>query len=208
MLNEAERRVREQTIYTAVLGQMEQGADLSALTVSQIAAAAGMGKGTVYEYFSSKQEILAGLSRYCCEQEIARLNTALTPCTALQPAIQVLCDYLQDVANHRSATYHVLAQMIQRNHELLPAETIREISNQLADVLGSLFDRLRQNGELAPNLSESYCFNAAVSACVACMLRLAPCCLAAQPPDAAARQALAAQTVDDTATLLQRAFAP
>ena len=36
----------------------ENPSDLSAVTVSAVAAAAGIGKGTVYEYFSSKDELL------------------------------------------------------------------------------------------------------------------------------------------------------
>ena len=38
-----------------------------------LADAAGIGKGTVYEYFSSKEEILQGLGHYCFEQENARV---------------------------------------------------------------------------------------------------------------------------------------
>ena len=47
MRNEQQRRSREKAIYEAVLSLGEQGQDLTALTVRQIAEAAGIGKGTV-----------------------------------------------------------------------------------------------------------------------------------------------------------------
>lgn len=42
------------------------------MKVQQIADEAGIGKGTVYEYFASKDEILQGMALYCFDTEIAR----------------------------------------------------------------------------------------------------------------------------------------
>ena len=49
---------RETAIYQAALGLIAQGASPAAMKVQDIAQAAGIGKGTVYEYFTSKEEIL------------------------------------------------------------------------------------------------------------------------------------------------------
>lgn len=46
--------------YKAVAELFMEGADLSSLTVSEITARAGIGKGTVYDYFANKEEMLAG----------------------------------------------------------------------------------------------------------------------------------------------------
>lgn len=46
-------------MYRAVAELFAEGADLNSLTVSEITSRAGIGKGTAYEYFSSKEEILA-----------------------------------------------------------------------------------------------------------------------------------------------------
>ena len=46
-------------VYNAVLSLLKEGSDVTKLTVSDIAKAAGIGKGTTYEYFSSKDEIIA-----------------------------------------------------------------------------------------------------------------------------------------------------
>lgn len=49
---------KELLCQTAMQLISENPSDLSAVTVSAVAAAAGIGKGTVYEYFSSKDELL------------------------------------------------------------------------------------------------------------------------------------------------------
>ena len=46
-------------IYQAVFELFGEGADLNSLTVSEITKKAGIGKGTAYEYFSDKEEMIA-----------------------------------------------------------------------------------------------------------------------------------------------------
>ena len=47
---------KELAIYQGVLRLLQEGADIHALKASDIAEAAGLGKGTLYNYFSSKEE--------------------------------------------------------------------------------------------------------------------------------------------------------
>ncbi len=46
--------------FKAVVELFTEGADLNTLTVSEITTRAGIGKGTVYDYFANKEEMLAG----------------------------------------------------------------------------------------------------------------------------------------------------
>lgn len=50
---------KEKAIYNAVIELFEEGADLNHLTVAEITGKAGIGKGTAYEYFSDKEEMIA-----------------------------------------------------------------------------------------------------------------------------------------------------
>ena len=52
---------RKAKVYEAALALTSQGVSPAAMTIQQLADAAGIGKGTVYEYFSSKEEILQGV---------------------------------------------------------------------------------------------------------------------------------------------------
>lgn len=46
---------RKAKVYEAALALTSQGVSPAAMTIQQLADAAGIGKGTVYEYFSSKE---------------------------------------------------------------------------------------------------------------------------------------------------------
>jgi AcrR family transcriptional regulator len=59
------RKERETALYEAALRLIAKGVNPAAMKVQQIADEAGIGKGTVYEYFASKDEILQGMALYC-----------------------------------------------------------------------------------------------------------------------------------------------
>jgi len=50
--------------YQAVIQLFMEGADLNNLTVAEITGKAGIGKGTAYEYFPNKEEMIAGALFY------------------------------------------------------------------------------------------------------------------------------------------------
>ena len=56
MTNHTGKRHR---LLDAAVQLWRQGQALSSMTVQQLAQAAGVGKGTVYEYFSCREELLA-----------------------------------------------------------------------------------------------------------------------------------------------------
>ncbi|NCB93283.1 MAG: TetR/AcrR family transcriptional regulator [Clostridia bacterium] len=50
---------KAEKIYEAVKLLIEEGKDINAVTVAEITEKAGIGKGTAYEYFKSKEEMVA-----------------------------------------------------------------------------------------------------------------------------------------------------
>ena len=69
---------KEQQIFQGVLQLIQQGVDLHTVKVQDIATAAGIGKGTLYEYFSSKDEIIMQTLSYLFLQEIDVVIIVLT----------------------------------------------------------------------------------------------------------------------------------
>ena len=51
-------------MYQAVIEFINEGCDINTLKVADITGRAGIGKGTAYEYFSTKEEIIAGALEY------------------------------------------------------------------------------------------------------------------------------------------------
>ena len=64
-----ELKPKVQALYDAVLELLNENADVNTLTVSDITKRAGIGKGTAYEYFKCKEEIIAGAIIYDAEKQ-------------------------------------------------------------------------------------------------------------------------------------------
>ncbi|MGN0306269.1 MAG: TetR/AcrR family transcriptional regulator [Lachnospiraceae bacterium] len=77
-MEKKEEKEKVQALYGAVEELLAQGADLSRLKVEDITKKAGIGKGTAYEYFSSKEEIIVSaiihLSQSLCRDLLLEIE--------------------------------------------------------------------------------------------------------------------------------------
>ncbi len=149
---------RKAKVYEAALTLTARGISPAAMTIQQLADAAGMGKGTVYEYFSSKDEILQGLARYCFERENERIAERFARCRTLADLENELVAYLQEVAAKRMSTYKLLAVSFGQQGPL--PECTQDCRRQLAAITDALLDRLRAAGEIDPTLTTAACHTA------------------------------------------------
>lgn len=69
---------KKAAIYQAVMELFEEGADLGSLTVAEITGRAGIGKGTAYEYFSDKEDMIAEALFYNVELFCGQLYEGLS----------------------------------------------------------------------------------------------------------------------------------
>ena len=146
---------RKAKVYEAALTLTAQGVSPAAMTIQQLADAAGIGKGTVYEYFSSKDEILQGLARYCFESENERIAARFARCHTLADLENELVAYLQEVAAQRMSTYKILAISFGQQGPL--PDCTDDCRRQLTALTDELLDRLRAAGEIDPSLTPEAC---------------------------------------------------
>ena len=66
---QSELKPKVKAMYDAVLELLNEDADVNTMTVSDITKKAGIGKGTAYEYFKSKEEIIAGAVIYDAQKQ-------------------------------------------------------------------------------------------------------------------------------------------
>jgi AcrR family transcriptional regulator len=64
-------------LYNAVIALLDEGADISSLKVSDITSRAGIGKGTAYDYFRSKEEIIVKAMIYDVLQGLLELQNMM-----------------------------------------------------------------------------------------------------------------------------------
>lgn len=147
--------LRKAKVYEAALTLTAQGISPAAMTIQQLADAAGIGKGTVYEYFASKEEIWQGLARYCFERENERIALRFGRCRTLADLEKELVDYLQEVAAQRMSTYKILAASFGQQGPL--PDCTDDCRRQLNAITDELLDRLRAAGEIDPALTTAAC---------------------------------------------------
>lgn len=150
--------LRKAKVYEAALTLTARGISPAAMTIQQLADAAGIGKGTVYEYFASKEEIWQGLARYCFERENERIALRFGGCRTLADLEKELVDYLQEVAAQRMSTYKILAANFGQQGPL--PDCTDDCRRQLNAITDELLDRLRAAGEIDPALTTAACHTA------------------------------------------------
>lgn len=144
-----EHSKKEIAIYRAVLELFEEGADLNSLTVSEITGRAGIGKGTAYEYFSDKEEMIAKALFYNIESYCVSLYQGLSEEKTLYDKMNyVLLNMEQQLTktnclirlvhmlSDHSATGDRIRELKEKktSDEMLPVDLIRKILyDEIAD---------------------------------------------------------------------------
>lgn len=136
---------KAQDVYRAVLTLAEQGIDLRSVRVQQIADAANMGKGTLYEYFASKEDILLGTLAYCITQELARLTEYLAQAQDFTAITQRAMDYIEDLVRHRFAVYDMIVRVVQHGEQSAALKTSLCADALITDGLTELLTRAYQS---------------------------------------------------------------
>lgn len=156
-MKNSDRQPQKQTVFQAVLALAGSGADLSAVRVQQIADAAGMGKGTLYEYFKSKNEILAGTVEWCVQQELERTRALLERAATFDELLGLAADYICQLVTQRVESYMMVAGVLHGAH---PAEKgcgmMDGAARQMAGLNARAYALARRTGHLAPDVGEEY----------------------------------------------------
>lgn len=87
---------KELLVFKAFKNILFSHSNITKITVSDIAKEAGIGKGTVYEYFSSKEEIIAKSLVYNFYEVVNKLSTKINEENSFEKNCYILFDFLID----------------------------------------------------------------------------------------------------------------
>lgn len=82
-------------IYQAVPQMLKEGADINTLKVSEITERAGIGKGTAYEYFSSKEELITRALLFYIEKKVNDIENISESQNSFPDKIHAVLDYVE-----------------------------------------------------------------------------------------------------------------
>lgn len=81
-------------LYRAVIAMIGEGADIAELKVSDITEKAGIGKGTAYDYFDTKEEIITYALLFFMENAMARLEEQIREKNSFEEKIDLTLDIM------------------------------------------------------------------------------------------------------------------
>lgn len=102
---------KEKAIYQAVLALFEEGADLNNLTVAEITGRAGIGKGTAYEYFTDKEEMIAKALFYNAREICLRIYKRLKKEKSLYDKMNLILIKMEEQVTEASCIIKMIHAM-------------------------------------------------------------------------------------------------
>lgn len=149
-------------IFQGVLDLAQQGVPLYEVKVQAIATAAGLGKGTLYEYFTSKEEILAATMLWCMDRELDALEAQLSAAAGFEEQLDSAQHFLVRMLLERGSSYRVIAAALTapRPAQMLPAQAsqpLEQRKERLTGLMQRLIDTGRREGLVSAASSDEYC---------------------------------------------------
>ncbi|NLM78768.1 MAG: TetR/AcrR family transcriptional regulator, partial [Ruminococcaceae bacterium] len=152
--------VKEIELFRAIEKLLEQGFKLHELKVADITRTARMGKGTAYDYFNSKDEILRGAIRYRVTQEFERFHEIIQSPLLFRDKFMSSLDLADEMMHVHLPRICVMMQTL-LHPDLVPADPDEEAyySRLLAESNQWICLLLKQGaaeGYLHPQSSETW----------------------------------------------------
>jgi len=145
---------KELVIFSGVFRLAQQGVNLADITARQIAEAAGVGKATIYDYFSSKEEILVHALVYALEKQIEATNRRLAEIDSFRGKMMYVYSEITDKAENSLSVFGFLTSMTggekmlsffrEKNH----CRMISGITAEIENVFRGIINYGRQTGEI------------------------------------------------------------
>lgn len=133
-----------QKMYEAISELVQEKKDVATLKVSDITSRAGIGKGTAYEYFSSKEEIIVHASLWLCVRQNKEMAKELEKLKGFRNKFFFLLEWMQ---THKEQNDLILKAMKGSFHgecdkirEYVPDGLLSKAKEYMTRQIHALFD--------------------------------------------------------------------
>lgn len=147
-------------MYNAVQQLIGEGRSISQIRVSSITERAGIGKGTAYEYFDSKEEILVGAFIFYVRSLSERVKQPLLALGSLREQVNYIFDDM-DRESHRKYCFVHFVHEVTDNSQFIQMVRERLHENSLARnfaeyLFGDLIRQGIERGDINPDIPMDY----------------------------------------------------
>lgn len=143
---------KEVKLYEAVCELLTEGKDAGALKVSVITERAGIGKGTAYEYFKSKDEMIARAMHYSVAKSFWEIEKRTEHLPTIQEKYLTVLDWLEEIfygTGSMSMIWQVVRECLHTSNSFRGEwGKCGQESNYIFRRLDEMVARARENGFL------------------------------------------------------------
>ena len=175
---------KELAVYAAVLQLAGQGVDLASLRVQQIADAAGMGKGTLYEYFKSKEEILRGTVSWCLRDELRQLTELTAGAQSMDELLEGGEAYILGLVTGRIEAYRIMGGLMKSEPAQQEGCALEGLKDVLQAMLAQDYRMAQRTGWLKETVDEAYFGYVLLTSMISYAMALATVCRPGTPGEA------------------------
>ncbi len=135
-------------MYQAVMEFINEGCDINTLKVADITGRAGIGKGTAYEYFSSKEEIISSSVLYYVQECFEKLQQISTDDGTFQQKVNEVMDFIDGHVKEKQGVFFLI-KMVLDSYEIPKnlQDEYERMKHQCCDKeKNEIIDRIVQEG--------------------------------------------------------------
>lgn len=163
-----EYNAKEVSVFEGVLSLVKSGENIYTLKVQQIADAAGIGKGTLYEYFSSREEIIAQSLVFSIDKQLDEFEKATNSVNGFYEKLCVVLDFTHEHTTENSSSFSLLNSAMNDPtlREVLCASMHNKqdvILKRMHSILFTIISTGRKEGIITEQSDDSYCLMTAIS---------------------------------------------
>ena len=160
---------KERLLFQAVWQLLEEGMDVSRMKVSDITKKAGIGKGTAYEYFKSKEELIAKAMSFKRMSGLREISEIVEKQKGFRGKIEAVFDWLEKNGEKRYTLTNLLklAMQSQEMAGSFQAECKKMMGDPGKRWYLSIIERLilagREEGFISPEIKDAQAGEALIS---------------------------------------------
>lgn len=160
MESEEQTPEKVKQMYSAVLSMVHEGVDLGSCKVVDITNRAGIGKGTAYEYFETREDIIVAAIIYSTKKVKEWLNEELSTKEGFFRKVEAILNIIDENKQAAECLIRFLHMMTDNS---VCGRKIREIGNRedfdsarVQTLLKEMVKEGIEKGELTKNLPQEY----------------------------------------------------
>lgn len=108
MMTSPKYKEKELLIMHALLKLLQDGAAISEIKTSDIADAAGIGKGTLYNYFKTKEDIIARTITYSIDTQVNELFEQMAKADGFREKCYAVLHVVHGIISNENSSFHLL----------------------------------------------------------------------------------------------------